>query len=66
MDPDEVAEIRANYPALREVAKETFSGNIFELGGPSALAVSEEERNAEYERRCRRAACRSWRPMPTS
>ncbi len=51
MDPDEVAEIRANYPALREVAKKTFSGNIFELGGPSALAVSEEERNAEYERR---------------
>ncbi len=51
LDPKEVAEIKANYPALRAQARQTFSGNYFPVAGPSALAVSEEERNAEYEKR---------------
>ncbi len=51
MAPDEVAEIKANYPELRARAKESFSGNFFPVAGPSALAVSEEERNREYEAR---------------
>ncbi len=51
MAPDEVAEIKANYPALRAKAKQSFSGNYFPVAGPSALAVSEEERNREYEAR---------------
>ncbi len=51
MAADEVAEIRANYPALRAKAKQSFSGNYFPVAGPSALAVSEEERNREYEKR---------------
>ncbi|MBS27948.1 MAG: cyclohexanone monooxygenase [Alphaproteobacteria bacterium] len=51
LEPDEVAEIKANYPALRAQAKKSFSGNDFPVAGPSALAVSEEERNREYEAR---------------
>lgn len=51
MAPDEVAEIKANYPALRAKAKRSFSGNYFPVAGPSALAVSEAERNREYEAR---------------
>ncbi len=51
LDPGEVAEIKANYPELRAEAKQTYSGNIFPVAGPSALAVSAEERNAEYESR---------------
>ena len=51
LDPGEVAEIKTNYPALRAQAKATFSGNFFPSAGPSAMAVSEAERNAEYEAR---------------
>ena len=51
LNPQEVADIKSNYSTLREKAKETYSGNIFESGGPSALAVSVDERIAEYESR---------------
>ena len=51
LNKQEVAEIKSNYSTLREKAKETYSGNIFESGGPSALAVSVDERVAEYESR---------------
>ncbi len=51
LDPEEVAEIKANYPALRAKARASFSGNYFPVGGPSAMAVSEDERNREYESR---------------
>ncbi|MDA0785034.1 MAG: NAD(P)/FAD-dependent oxidoreductase [Proteobacteria bacterium] len=51
MEPAEVAEIKANYPELRARAKQSFSGNYFPVAGPSAMAVSEEERNREYEAR---------------
>jgi cation diffusion facilitator CzcD-associated flavoprotein CzcO len=51
LDPEKVAEIKANYPALRAKARASFSGNYFPVGGPSAMAVSEDERNREYESR---------------
>ena len=51
LDPAEVAHIKAHYPELRAEAKQTYSGNAFPSAGPSALAVSEEERNREYEAR---------------
>jgi cyclohexanone monooxygenase len=51
LDPAEVAEIKANYPELRAKASASFSGNYFPVGGPSAVAASEEERNREYESR---------------
>lgn len=51
MAPEEVAEIKANYPELRARAKQSFSGNYFPVAGPSALAVSKEERDREYEAR---------------
>ena len=51
MAADEVSEIKANYPELRARAAASFSGNYFPGGGASAMAVSEEERNREYESR---------------
>lgn len=51
MEASEIAEIKANYPALRAQARRSFSGNYFPVGGPSAMAVSEDERNREYESR---------------
>ncbi|MEK9660529.1 MAG: NAD(P)/FAD-dependent oxidoreductase [Alphaproteobacteria bacterium] len=51
LDPAEVAHIKAHYPELRAEAKRTFSGNAFPSAGVSAMAVSEEERNREYESR---------------
>ena len=51
LDPGEVAKIKADYPALRAKARASFSGNYFPVGGPSAMAVSEEERDREYESR---------------
>lgn len=51
LEADEVAEIKANYPALRAQASASFSGNYFPVGGKSAMGVSEEERNREYESR---------------
>jgi cyclohexanone monooxygenase len=43
--------VKADYPAFREKARQTFLG-VFpgEAGGPSALAVSEAERTAVYEK----------------
>lgn len=51
MEAAEIAGIKANYPALRAQASRSFSGNYFPVGGPSAMAVSEDERNREYESR---------------
>jgi cation diffusion facilitator CzcD-associated flavoprotein CzcO len=43
--------VKAGYPAFRERARQTFLGvSPGEPGGPSALAVSEAERNAVYEK----------------
>jgi len=51
LDPAEADAIKADYPALRDKARATYSGNIFPIGGPSAMAVSEEKRNQEFEHR---------------
>ena len=51
LDPAAVAKIKADYPAFRVKAKATYSGNIFPIGGPSALDVSAGERAREYENR---------------
>ncbi len=48
---DVVAGMKAQYPALREKQRQTYTGNFWDVGAPSALAVSQEERNTEYERR---------------
>ena len=51
LDPADVAEIKADYAGFRARAKQTPTGNLFEVGGPSALAVSEKERAREFEAR---------------
>ena len=51
LNSKEVSYIKENYSKLRANAKQTYSGNIFETGGPSALAVSNEEQSREYEER---------------
>ena len=51
LNSKEVSYIKANYSKIRANAKQTYSGNIFETGGPSALAVSNDERSREYEER---------------
>ena len=51
LDPAAVSEIKADYAGFRARAKLTPTGNLFEVGGPSALAVSAQEREREYEAR---------------
>jgi cyclohexanone monooxygenase len=51
LDPAKVREIKADYAGFRARAKLTPTGNLFEVGGPSAMAVSAEERAREYEAR---------------
>ena len=51
LDPAAVSEIKADYAGYRARAKLTPTGNLFEVGAPSALAVSAEEREREYEAR---------------
>ncbi|NKB48994.1 MAG: NAD(P)-binding protein [Alphaproteobacteria bacterium] len=53
LDPAAVAEVKADYAGFRARAKRTPTGNLFEVGGRSALAVSAEEREREYEARWR-------------
>ncbi len=51
LEPQAVREIKADYAGFRARAKQTPTGNLFDVGGPSALAVSDEEREREYEAR---------------
>ncbi|MFT5182254.1 MAG: cation diffusion facilitator CzcD-associated flavoprotein CzcO [Alphaproteobacteria bacterium] len=51
LDPTVVSEIKADYAGFRAKAKLTPTGNLFKAGGPSALAVSAQEREREYEAR---------------
>jgi cyclohexanone monooxygenase len=51
LDPAKVRDIKADYAGFRARAKQTPTGNLFEVGGPSAMAVSAEERAREYEAR---------------
>lgn len=50
-DTDRVARIKAHYKELRASAREKHNGIDGQYNKISALAVSEEERLAEYERR---------------
>ncbi len=49
-DPDELAAIKANYPAYREVNRRSFGGVDIELPTRSALAASPDERAEAFER----------------
>ncbi|MEQ9642407.1 MAG: NAD(P)/FAD-dependent oxidoreductase [Alphaproteobacteria bacterium] len=51
LDPDYVAEVKAHYNEMRARAKLMPPGIDLTIGGPSAVAVSEEERRREFERR---------------
>ncbi|SIR08714.1 NAD(P)/FAD-dependent oxidoreductase [Bosea sp. TND4EK4] len=52
LTPDYVASWKNDYPALRRRAREeTRSGTIYEFATKSAHAATEEEREAEYQRR---------------
>ncbi len=51
VDPDYAAEIKAHYPELRARAKKRFIGIEGRFNRSPAMEASEEERNAEYERR---------------
>ena len=51
LDPKVVKGIKAEYSAFRAQAKLTPTGNFFDIGEASAMAVSEEEREREYETR---------------
>lgn len=51
LDPEAVREFKANYAELRARAKQTPTGNLYDAGAPSAMAVSAEEREREYEAR---------------
>ena len=53
MDPDYAAEVKAHYAQMRVRAKQTFPGIDGRYNAGSAMAVDEEERLAEYERRWR-------------
>lgn len=49
LDPDEVAELKRDYPAWRERQRETYLGIPDPQPTRSALEVSEAEREARYE-----------------
>ena len=47
---EELAEIKANYAEIRRRCRESFGGFPYERSDQSALAVTEEDRQALYER----------------
>ncbi len=49
-DPDELAAIKADYPAYREANRQSFGGVPLTLPTQSALDASDEERRAAFER----------------
>lgn len=49
LQPDVLAQCKANYPAMRQKARQV--GTLYDFSAVSALAVSAEEREAEYRRR---------------
>jgi cyclohexanone monooxygenase len=51
LTPEAVAEVKANYPQLREKARRSFTGSTVPINRQSALAVPEEERRAQFEAR---------------
>jgi cyclohexanone monooxygenase len=54
LDPEYERRVKANYAAFRRAARESRIGFLVESREESALAVSEEERQREYEKRWNR------------
>jgi cyclohexanone monooxygenase len=53
LDPEYVAEVKGNYPALREKARRSFTGSTVPINRQSALTVTDEERRRQFESRWR-------------
>ncbi|MEK9660214.1 MAG: NAD(P)/FAD-dependent oxidoreductase [Alphaproteobacteria bacterium] len=51
LDPAEVADVKARYAELRAYQQSTTTNNPFEINPVSAMAVSPEQREREYETR---------------
>lgn len=51
LDPEYERRVRANYAEFRRQARESRVGFVVERSGESALAVHDEERRREYEKR---------------
>ena len=51
LDPATVAQVKANYPALRAKARSMVAQIAFDPNDVSALAVDEGERHQQYEKR---------------
>jgi len=51
LEPDEMRRMKARYGELRAYARQTPTGNPFDINDKSALEVSPEEREREYEKR---------------
>jgi cation diffusion facilitator CzcD-associated flavoprotein CzcO len=49
MTPERQREIKENYPEIRRRTRETFGGFPYGVGDKSALEVSEQERQEEFE-----------------
>jgi cation diffusion facilitator CzcD-associated flavoprotein CzcO len=47
---EQTSHIKANYPAIRRKARESYAGFPYDPSDKSAMAVSPEERQATYER----------------
>src|SRR5262249_26877738 len=54
LDPVYERQVKSNYNEFRRQARESRVGFVVDRSGDSALEVSREERNREYERRCAR------------
>lgn len=48
-DSQRVTEVKANYPAVRDAARNSFIGVPYDQAQPSALAVSAEERRRTFD-----------------
>jgi len=51
LTPEQVLQVREQYPALREKARRSFTGTTVPIHRQSALAVTEDERRAQFEAR---------------
>jgi|SRR5262245_2873832 len=51
LDPGYLKQVKADYPALRQRAKQTMTGIDFDYSEQKALQTSPQERRREYQRR---------------
>ncbi len=51
LEPDELRRVKAHYGELRALARQTPTGNPFGINAQSALEVSLQQREQEYEKR---------------